>query len=251
MATTSSAKAGRKEALRSAACRSGAALSAPAAAAGPRLGGEGGGQQVVPVLLAAAALHGKSRFVQARGLHSRRPATATARPHRHNITRKVCISGGRTGTGHGSNNSRCVDSGDTAAILPRNTRSGLRRVASMDTALWQYRIQSPELCRAQGCCGAHIAVVTVAGAGAGGACWRFAAPHCGLRLAAASRLAAWPGPRPEPQAAPAPGWEDVGPVVHPAVSSPGTVGTVVQTVQPRLASWRGPHGDKVGGAADW
>ena len=43
MATTTSAKAGRKEALRSAACRSGAALSAPAAAAGPRLGGEGGG----------------------------------------------------------------------------------------------------------------------------------------------------------------------------------------------------------------
>ena len=46
MATTTSAKAGRKEALRSAACRSGAALSAPAAAAGPRLGGEGGSKKM-------------------------------------------------------------------------------------------------------------------------------------------------------------------------------------------------------------
>ena len=140
------------------------------------------------MLLAAAALHGKSRFVQARGLHSRRPATATARPHRHNITRKVCISGGRTGTGHGSNNSRCVDSGDTAAILPRNTRSGLRRVASMDTALWQYRIQSPELCRAQGCCGAHIALVTVAGDG--GWCWWSLLEVCcpALRAAAGGRV---------------------------------------------------------------
>ena len=191
-------------------------------------GGRGRGQQVVPVLLPAAAP--LRRCTASLALY--RPedytatAPATARPHRHNITRKVCISGGRTGTGHGSNNSRwragtqrryCLG---TRGLVSGVLRAWTRRCVST------YRIQPSELCRAQCCCGAHIALVTVAGAGAvdSGACWRFAGPHCGLRLAAASRLAAWPGPRPEPQAAPAPGWEDVGPVVHPAVSSPGTAG---------------------------
>ena len=85
MATNTSAKAGRKEALRSAACRSGRRAISPGCGCGAEVGGREGEGATGGACAAAgcgcgpaAALHGKSRFVQARGLHCHRPGHGPA-----------------------------------------------------------------------------------------------------------------------------------------------------------------------------
>ena len=101
---------------------------------------------MVPVLLPAAAAAPLRRCTASLALY--RPedytatAPATARPHRHNITRKVCISGGRTGTGHGTNNSRW------RAGTQRRYCLGTRGLVSDVLRAWTLRCVSNTVIRA-------------------------------------------------------------------------------------------------------